>query len=106
MSLIVRLVKLLPALYAIAFVGSALWAWGTYFDTKDAEREQLLPGFIFNMVCLPSSLLMDRFIDWYPNLLDSPWLLYSLLTLLGLLQVACLVLIATGLNRRSGSPGR
>jgi hypothetical protein len=102
----VRVTKLLPALYAIAFVGSAFWAWGTYLGAKDVEREHLLPDFIFNMVCLPSSLLMERFIDWYPHLQDSPLLLYSLLTLLGLLQVVCLVLISVGLNRRSRSPGR
>jgi hypothetical protein len=104
MRIIVRAVRLLPALYAIAFAGSALWAWATYFGTQDAERERLLPGFIFNLVCLPSSLLIDRFINWYPPLLNRPLLLYSLLTLLGLLQVGCLVLIV-GFNRRSRSPG-
>lgn len=105
MRIIVRTIKLLPALYAIVFAGAAFWAWGNYFATQDAGRERLLPSFIFNMVCLPSSLLMDRFIDWYPHLLGSPLLQYSLLTFLGLLQVACLVLIAAGLNRRSRRPG-
>lgn len=99
MKIIVQLVKSLAVVYALAFVGSAFWAWVTYLGTKDAETEHLLPSFIFNIVCLPSSLLMERFIDWYPDLLDSPLLQYSLVTLLGLLQFACLVLIALGLNR-------
>lgn len=96
--------RLLAALYAIAFAGSASWAWWTYFATKDAEREHLLPGIIFGIVCLPSSLLMEPFIDWYPPLLHSPILLQSLLTSLGLLQVICLVAIAVRLNRRLRSP--
>jgi hypothetical protein len=95
--------KLLATLYAVAFAGSALWSWGTYFATQHTEREHLLPGIIFNIVCLPFSLLMEPFIDLYPPLLDSAVLQQSLLTSLGLLQLACLVLMAVKFNRRSRS---
>jgi len=100
-----RTIKLLAALYAIAFTGSAFWAWGNYLVNQDAARERLLPSIMFNVVCLPSSLLMAPFTDWSPRLLESVILQYSLLTLLGLLQIACLALIAARLNRRSRIPG-
>jgi hypothetical protein len=96
----IRLAWLPPALYAIAFVGSAIWACSTYFGPANTEREQLLPGFVFNIVCLPSSLLMDRFIDWYPQLQEMPALLYLLLVLMGLLQFVFLVWLCVGWKRR------
>lgn len=94
-----QVAKSLIALYAIAVVGSASWAWVAYLGTTDPETEQLLPAFIFGLMSLPSSLLMGQLVAWYPDLVDRPLLQYSLMTLLGFLQVACLAFFVVGFSR-------
>lgn len=86
--------KYFATLYSIVFGSATLWAWTTFFSYRNSEEEHLLPAIILEIVTLPSSLLMDKLIVWFPWLLNSSTFMLSLITALGFIQVLSVWLLA------------
>ena len=86
--------KFFATLYSIVFGSAALWAWISYFAYSNATEEHLLPGFVLNIVTLPSSLLIDKLVVRNSWLLNSPLSQLSLVTALGSFQVLIVWLLA------------
>lgn len=86
--------KIVAAIYSLALGGVALWAWGTYFLYENSTREHLLPAIALEVVTLPSSLLVERIVEWVPWILSSPIAMLSITTGLGGIQAVLVWLIA------------
>jgi len=85
-----RLLKLIAIFYSAVFGSAALWAWGSYFVNLGSPKEHQLPGIVLNLVTMPSTLMMERMIEWFPVLLNSSALFLSAMSLCGLFQVGIL----------------
>jgi hypothetical protein len=78
--------------------GVALWTWVVYFYYKGTVGKHLLPGFVFQFVTLPSSLLMEWIAELMPWILSSPIIIMSIMTGLGAIQVVAVWLVAMRLK--------
>ena len=96
-----RLLKLIAILYSVAFGGAILWAWGSYFVNLGSPKEHLLPGIVLNLVCMPSTLIMEHLVAWFPALLNSSALFLSAMSFCGLFQVVVLWCAAWFFLKRS-----
>jgi hypothetical protein len=85
-----RVIKLIAILYSGVFGGAAVWAWSSYLVNLGSPKEHLLPGMVLNVVSMPSSLIMEDLVVWFPVLLNTPVLLLSAMSLCGLFQVGVL----------------
>ncbi len=85
-----RLLKLIAIWYSLVFGGAALWAWGSYLVNLGSPKEHLLPGIVLNLISMPSALIMEHLVAWFPVLLNSSTLFLSAMSLCGLFQVMVL----------------
>lgn len=85
-----RLIKLIAILYSVVLGGAALWAWGSYLANLGSPKEHLFPGIVLNFVGMPTTLLMEHLVDWFPALLNSSALFLAAMSLCGLFQAAVL----------------
>ena len=76
------------------FGSAVLWAWVSYFAYSNATEEHLLPGFVLNILALPSSLLIEKIVVRNMWLSNCPISLLSLVTVLGSFQVLLVWLLA------------
>lgn len=86
--------KIIATIYSLGVGVVALWAWGAYFLYEGSTKEQLLPGIAFNVLALPSSILIERMAEQVPWLLSSPIAMLSIVTGFGGMQVLLVWLIA------------
>jgi hypothetical protein len=87
-------VKIVAAIYSLVLGAVALWAWSSYFVYEDSPMEHLLPAIAFNIVTLPSSLLVEGIVGQVPWMLNSPVAMLSVVTGFGGIQAALVWLIA------------
>lgn len=93
------LFRWIAGLYTLAFCVSAAWAWITYLGGIHSDKEQLLPGILLSIVCLPSSLAMERLAIWFPQLLEGQLPSLGIVTVLGIIQTAGVIFLVTRLSQ-------
>jgi hypothetical protein len=100
-----RIFRNIAVLYSATYGGVALLAWITYFSNLNSPREHFLPGIVLYFIGMPSTLLMDRLVIWFPVLLESTVKFLTLMTLCGLFQVVIVWCFAILLfpNKSTGS---
>jgi uncharacterized membrane protein len=85
-----RLLKIVAILYSLVFGCAALWAWGSYLINFGSPKEHLLPGIVLYLIDMPSALIIENLVVWFPVLLNSSVLFLFAMTLCGIFQVIVL----------------
>lgn len=99
-----HLIRLLAMLYTALVVVVAAWTFCTDIAMASSSTEHLLPGFMLTIVCLPASLTLPAIATAFPGHFNSELPQVAWVTFCGLLQAACLFLIAHSIGKRTAPP--
>lgn len=99
-------IRLLAVLYTALVIVVAAWAFYIDITMESSSTEHLLPDVTLTLVCLPASLSLPAIATVFPGHFNSELPQVAWVTFCGLLQAACLFLIAHLIEKRTTrSPG-
>lgn len=97
-------IRLLAIFYTALVVFVAAWTFCTAIAMRASSTEHLLPAFTLMIVCLPASLTLPAIATALPGHFDAELPQVAWVTFCGLLQAACLFLIARSIGKRTAPP--
>lgn len=89
-------------IYAAVVLLIAGWAWVIEAAMHHGTKEHLFPAVVLMIVTMPLSLVVGPLLAAAPFLADGPFVPLIALTLIGFVQVGCLVAAEYFVSRRKG----